>query len=165
MWSNPCKLALTYKSVDVAVDFDRSAESLLRSDTEFWLVKPRVSLEGITGLGTLVAGDHIAMRPADGRGRPTRKFKALTEPPPIPESAPGLHLILNTKDLASVQVGSPVYYKRIAVGEVQSYKLVEDEQQIAIRIYIHPQYSSVSKCAHPLLECQRHRGGRQSFRL
>ena len=131
------------KSVDVAVDVDRSAEGLLGSETEFWLVKPQVSLEGISGLGTLVAGDYIAMRPADGRGRPTRKFKALAAPPPIAENAPGLHLILYTKDLASVQVGSPVYYKRIAVGDVQSYKLVEDEQQIAIRIYIHPQYSQL----------------------
>jgi len=90
------------KSVDVAVDFDRSAESLLGSETEFWLVKPQVSLEGISGLGTLVAGDYIAMRPADGHGRPTRKFKALATPPPIPEKAPGLHLILNAKNLASV---------------------------------------------------------------
>ena len=112
-------------------------------NTEFWLVRPRVSLEGISGLGTLVAGDHIAMRPADGEGKPVRKFKALAEPPPIPESAPGLHLTLISKDLASVQVGSPVYYKRIAVGDVQSYKLVEDEQQIAIRIYIHPQYNQL----------------------
>jgi paraquat-inducible protein B len=101
------------KSVDVAVDFDRSAEGLL------------------------------GMRPADGRGRPTRKFKALAAPPPIAENAPGLHLILNAKDLASVQVGSPVYYKRITVGDVQSYKLAEDEQQIAIRIYIRPQYSQL----------------------
>jgi paraquat-inducible protein B len=132
-----------FKSVDVTVDFDRSAEGLLHSKTEFWLVRPRVSLEGISGLGTLVAGDHIAMRPADGEGKPVRKFKALAEPPSIPESAPGLHLTLNSRDLASVQVGSPVYYKRIAVGDVQSYKLVENEQQIAIRIYIHPQYSQL----------------------
>jgi paraquat-inducible protein B len=132
-----------FKSVDVAVDFDRSAESFLHSKTEFWLVRPRVSLEGISGLGTLVAGDHIAMRPADGEGKPVRKFKALAEPPTIPESAPGLHLTLISKDLASVQVGSPVYYKRIAVGDVQSYKLSEDKQRIAIRIFIHPQYSQL----------------------
>jgi paraquat-inducible protein B len=132
-----------FKSVDVAVDFDRSAEGLLVSDTEFWLVKPRVSLEGITGLGTLVAGDHIAMRPGDDHGRPTRKYRALAAPPAILENAPGLHLTLISKDLASVQVGSPVYYKRITVGDVQSYKLLEDEQQIAIRIYIHPQYSQL----------------------
>jgi paraquat-inducible protein B len=131
------------KSVDVTVDFDRSAEGLLGSGTEFWLVEPRVSLEGITGLGTLVAGDHIAMRPGDSSGPLTRKFKALAQPPSIPESAPGLHLTLNAKNLASIQVGSPVYYKRIAVGNVQSYKLAEDEQKIAIRIYIHPPYAQL----------------------
>ena len=135
------------------------------SNTEFWLVKPQVSLEGITGLGTLVAGDYIAMRSTDGRGQLTRKFKALAEPPPIPENAPGLHLILNAKNLASVQVGSPVYYKRIAVGEVQSYKLVEDEQQIMIRIFIHPQYAQLVNEHTRFWKYQRYRDGRQSLRL
>ncbi len=131
------------KSVDVAVDFDPSAEALLVSDTQFWLVKPQVSLEGISGLGTLVAGDYIAMRSTDGRGQPTRKFKALAAPPPVAADAPGLHLTLIAKNLASVQVGSPVYYKRIAVGEVQSYQLAEDEQQIMVSIFIHPQYAQL----------------------
>ena len=129
------------KSVDVVVDFDQSAENLLRSNTEFWLVKPRVSLEGITGLGTLIAGDHIAIRPGDGDGKPARKFKALAEPPPIPEDAPGLHLNLVSKELTSVERGSPVYYKRIAVGDVQSFKLMDDREHVEIKIYIHPQYS------------------------
>ncbi len=112
------------KSVDVVVDFDQGAENLLRSNSEFWLVKPRVSLEGITGLGTLMAGDHIAIRPGDGDGKPAKKFKALTEPPPIPADLPGLHLKLVSKELTSVERGSPVFYKRIAVGgcaEFQTY--------------------------------------------
>lgn len=129
------------KSVDVVVDFDQSAENLLRSNAEFWLVKPRVSLEGITGLGTLIAGDHIAMRPGDGDGKPARKFKALAEPPTIPEDSPGLHLNLVSKELTSVERGSPIFYKRIAVGDVQSFELMEDREHVEIKIYIHPQYS------------------------
>ena len=129
------------KSVDVVVDFDQRAENLLRSNTEFWLVKPQVSLEGISGLGTLIAGDHIAIRPGDGDGKPARKFKALAEPPTIPEDSPGLHLNLVSKELTSVERGSPVFYKRIAVGDVQSFKLMDDRQHVEIKIYIHPQYS------------------------
>jgi paraquat-inducible protein B len=129
------------KSVDVVVDFDQGAENLLRSNSEFWLVKPRVSLEGITGLGTLMAGDHIAIRPGDGDGKPAKKFKALTEPPPIPADLPGLHLKLVSKELTSVERGSPVFYKRIAVGDVQSFKLMDDREHVEINIYIHPQYS------------------------
>lgn len=129
------------KSVDVVVDFDQSAENLLRSNTEFWLVKPRVSLEGITGLGTLIAGDHIAIRPGEGDGKPARKFKALAEPPTIPADSPGLHLNLVSKELTSVEHGSPVFYKRIAVGDVQSFELMDDREHVEIKIYIHPQYS------------------------
>jgi len=129
------------KSVDVVVDFDQRAEKLLRSNTQFWLVKPRVSLEGITGLGALLAGDHIAIRPGVGDGKPARKFTALAEPPAIPEDSPGLHLNLVSKELTSVEHGSPVFYKRIAVGDVQSFKLMDDGEHVEIKIYIHPQYS------------------------
>ena len=129
------------KSVNVGVDFDQSAKNLLRSNTEFWLVKPRVSLEGISGLGTLMAGDHIALRPGEDAGKSSKKFKALTEPPPIPAELPGLHLKLVSKELTSVERGSPVFYKRIAVGDVQSFKLMDDREHVEINIYIHPQYS------------------------
>ena len=133
------------KTVDVVVDFDRRAKNLLLDTTEFWLVQPRISLQGITGLGTLLKGDHIAMRTGQGKGKRARRFKALTEPPTIPESAPGLHLTLISEDLSSISHGSPVYYKKEQVGDVQSYKLSDDEQHIEIKIYIHPEHSHLVK--------------------
>ncbi len=56
----------------------------------FWLVKPSVTLAGITGLETLVSGNYVATSP--GEGEPTRKFKALAEEPPLSDAKPGLHL-------------------------------------------------------------------------
>ena len=53
---------------------------------------------------------------------------------------PGLHLTLVSKNL-SVGHGSPVYYKKMEVGNVQSYKLSEDKQDVETKIFIHPQYS------------------------
>ncbi len=128
------------KSVDVTVDFDRRAKPALLSNTEFWLVKPRLSLAGVSGLGTVLKGNHIAMRVSDWDDKPARSFKALAEPPPVSEDAPGLHLTLVSKNL-SVGHGSPVYYRKIKVGDVQSYKLSEDKQEVKTKIHIHPQYS------------------------
>ncbi len=128
------------KSVDVTVDFDRRAKPALLSNTEFWLVKPRLSLTGVSGLGTVLKGNYIAMRVSDWDDKPARSFKALAEPPPVSEDAPGLHLTLVSKNL-SVGHGSPVYHKKIEVGDVQSYKLSEDKKEVKTKIYIHPQYS------------------------
>jgi paraquat-inducible protein B len=133
------------KSVDVVVDFDPRAKNILLDTTEFWLVQPRVSLRGITGLGTLLKGDYINMRAGQGDGKRARRFKALAKPPTIPESAPGLHVTLTAEDLSSISHGSPVYYKKDQMGDVQSYKLSDDEQHIEIKIYIHPEYSHLVK--------------------
>jgi paraquat-inducible protein B len=128
------------KSVDVTVDFDQRAKKALLSKTEFWLIKPRLSLKGVTGLGTVLKGNHIAMRVSDWDDKPARSFKALAEPPPLSEDEPGLHLTLVSKNL-SVGHGSPVNYKGIEVGDVQSYKLSEDKQEVKTKIYILPQYN------------------------
>ena len=134
-----------FKSADVTVAFNPKGKRLLLDTADFWLVKPRLSLEGITGLSTLVQGDYINMRVGLGDGKPTRRFKALAEPPTIPESAPGLHLTLISEDLSSISRGSPVYFKKIEVGDVQVYKLSDDQQHTEIKIYIHPEYSHLVK--------------------
>jgi paraquat-inducible protein B len=128
------------KSVDVTVDFDQRAKPILLNNTEFWLVKPRLSLTEVSGLGTVLKGNHIAMRVSDWGDKPARRFKALDEPPPVSEDAPGLHLTLVSRKL-SVGYGSPVNYKGIEVGDVQSYKLSEDKQEVQTKIFIQPQYS------------------------
>ena len=136
------------EGVDVTVEFAQEDKKLLVDTTQFWLVKPRLSLQGVSGLGTLLGGDYIAMDPGPGDGKPARKFKALPEPPAVPEDAPGLHLVLNSYDLATFEPGSPVYFEQIEVGDVENWKLVEKEDGIEsnrfmteIKIFIRPEYS------------------------
>ncbi len=65
-----------------------------------------------------------------GEGKHVKKFKALPEPPTVAEDAPGLHLILTSKDLATFEPGSPVYYEGIEVGDVENWKLAEEESEM-----------------------------------
>jgi paraquat-inducible protein B len=125
--------------VDVSVEFDRSAEPLLRKSTLFWLVTPQVNVTEITGLETILTGQYISLRP--GEGEPTRQFTALKEPPQIAEEAPGLHLILVAEELPSVQNGSPVYFRKMQVGTVQSYELAKDRKHFEIKVHIEPAFA------------------------
>ena len=131
-------LTKNLKAVDVTIKFDKSAEELLKANSEFWLVKPEVSLAGISGLETILSGNYIGIKPGDGR--PTRNFKALSESPSTTASLPGLHLKLITPTLGSLHQGAPIYYKRIQIGEVSQYNLTEKEDQIIVDIYIKPEY-------------------------
>lgn len=129
------------RGVRATIEMDKRVEPHLRSNTRFWLVKPSVSLAGITGLETLVSGNYISASPGDGE--PTLKFTALTEPPPLADSEPGLHLTLKAERLGSLNRDSPVFYKQIQVGRVKSYALIEELNLIEVKVFIQPEFASL----------------------
>ena len=127
--------------VIATIEMNAAAEPHLLTNTRFWLVKPSVTLAGITGLETLVSGNYIAVSPGDGE--PTKNFVALPEAPPLSDSEPGLHLTLKADRLGSLNRDSPVFYKQIQVGRVKSYRLAEDQGTVEIKIFIEPAYASL----------------------
>ncbi|AIG04806.1 PqiB family protein [Pseudomonas fluorescens] len=129
------------RGVIATIEMNKEVEQYLKANTRFWLVKPSVSLAGITGLETLVSGNYIAASPGDGE--PSRKFKALSEEPPLSDAKPGLHLTVKAERLGSLDRGSPVFYKQIQVGQVKSYLLSADQNTVEIKVYIEPTYANL----------------------
>ena len=146
------KTKLRYKEVDIgtvseiAIAKDRShvivtakmakqAEDLLVSDTKFWVVRPRVTLNSITGLGTLLSGAYIGLD-AGKAEQSQRVFKGLDTPPPVPSDLPGRRFILRAENMGSLYIGAPVYYRRVEVGSVTAYKLDENGKGITLEVFI-----------------------------
>lgn len=127
------------QGVDATIEINREAKDYLSRETRFWLVKPRVSLAGVTGLETLVSGIYIAVDPV--KGELVQEFKALDQPPPLSDKLPGLHITLKADRLGSVDEGSPVFYRQIRVGQVKSYRLAEDQRTVEIQIYVEQPYA------------------------
>lgn len=127
--------------VTATVEMRKEAAEYLSKGTRFWLVKPRVSIAGVTGLETLVSGNYIAIDPV--KGEQQREFSALKEPPPLSDSLPGLHLTLKAERLGSLEQGSPIYYRQIQVGQVKSYRLAEDQKTIEVKVHIEPAYANL----------------------
>ncbi|MNQ57498.1 Paraquat-inducible protein B [compost metagenome] len=129
------------KGVIASIEMNKDVEPYLRTSTRFWLVKPSVTLAGITGLETLVSGNYVAISP--GEGEPVRKFKALAEEPPLSDAQPGLHLTIKADRLGSLNRGSPVFYKQIKVGQIKSYVLSEDQSTVELKVFIEPTYAKL----------------------
>lgn len=127
--------------VTAVVEMRKEAAEYLSRSTRFWLVKPRVSIAGVTGLETLVSGNYIAIDPV--KGEQERDFVALKEPPPLSDSLPGLHLTLKAERLGSLEQGSPIYYRQIQVGQVKSYQLAADQKTIEVKVHIEPAYANL----------------------
>jgi paraquat-inducible protein B len=125
------------------VVIDPLAEDYLVDGAEFWVVKPSISLAGITGLEALVKGNYIAMRPGEKNHAPLREFVARAKAPPLDLKAAGLHLVLLSDNLGSLEVGSPVLYRKMKVGSVQSYQLGRDRRRVVLGIHIEPDYANL----------------------
>ena len=125
--------------VVVTAQLTRGWERHLTSEASFWVVRPRVTAGRVTGLRTLISGAYIGMRPGRS-GEPRRHFEGLTTPPGVPAGTPGAHFTLRADDLGSLEVGSPVYFRRVRVGEVDSYALEEGGSGVRVRVFVHAPY-------------------------
>jgi len=127
--------------VVVSVSMEKSAESLVRADSRFWIVRPRIGLAGVSGLDTLFSGAYIGVDagPAEQSGD---HFVGLETPPTIINGAPGKSFVLHADDLGSLDIGSPIYYRRIQVGRLASYQLDQDGRGVSLQIFIDAPYDS-----------------------
>lgn len=136
------KIDKDYTGAIAELSMDPRTEDLLTTDTEFWVVKPSISLTGISGLETLLRGNFIEVR-FSKKGEPSRDFTIRHKAPPLNIDAPGLHLILKTQQLGSLDVGSPILFKQLKVGSVQSYQLSRNKQKVILGIHIEPEYANL----------------------
>jgi len=109
------------------------------------VVRARVAAGEVSGLGTIFSGAYIGIEPRKD-GKKTRAFKGLEIPPVVTTGLPGRHFLLRAEGLGSLDVGSPVYYRQIKVGQVVAYHLEADKNAVAIEVFIHaPHHESVHK--------------------
>jgi paraquat-inducible protein B len=151
----PGKTLIRYKNVNVGsvtrVSFTKDggvlvsatlthdAAQFLREDSQFWVVRPRVSAGGVSGLSTLFSGAYISFT-AGRSDQSGRQFRGLETPPVDTEGLPGHEYVLHAHDAGSLQVGSPVMFRRVKAGEVIAYQIDPDGSGVTLRIFIDSPY-------------------------
>jgi paraquat-inducible protein B len=129
------ELSEDQKSVTATVNLSKTATSFTRKDARFWVVRPRIGAGGISGIDTLLSGDFIGADSGTST-EITHHFVGLEVPPPITYGEPGKRFTLHTKDLGSLDIGSPVYYRKIPVGQVVAYSLDREGRGVNIEVFI-----------------------------
>lgn len=155
----PGKTPVRYKAVDIGVvkslrlARDRShviatvalsndANSFLAKDTRFWVVRPRFAVSGISGLETLLSGAYIGVDAGKSDVR-SDSFAGLEVPPAVSTDASGKQFVLRAADLGSLDIGSPVYYRRVRVGQVVAYQLEPNGQDLSLRVFVDKPYDQL----------------------
>ncbi|WMC12115.1 intermembrane transport protein PqiB [Oceanimonas pelagia] len=115
------------------------AENMLNDETRFWVVKPRIGREGISGLNTVLSGAYIQLLPGSSE-QPKRRFQVLEQPPVAPPDAPGLRINLISQVGTAVSTGDPVSYQGYTVGRVEHSEFDPEKREMQLRLYIQSPY-------------------------
>ncbi|NRO94780.1 MCE family protein [Paraburkholderia sp. NMBU_R16] len=133
------RLSKDHHRVLVEVELTKEAEDFAVEDTKFWIVRPRIGASGVTGLGTLLSGSYIGVDA--GRSHNAQSdFVGLEKPPAVTGDLRGRRYTLQGGSLGSLDIGSPVYYRRVQVGQVVGFSLDKDGTGVTVEVFVNSPY-------------------------
>jgi paraquat-inducible protein B len=128
-----------HNRVLVSADLLRSAKDVLTADARFWVVRPRIGIGWASGLETLISGSYIAVEAGEAKARRT-EFVGLENPPPATHGLLGKSLVLHAKDVGSLVLDAPVYFRHFEVGHVIDRELEAGGQGARVVVFIDAPY-------------------------
>src|SRR5262249_23219709 len=103
------------KGVVATAELSKQVESFLVEDTRFFVVRPRVTAGGVSGLSTLLSGGYIGID--IGKSKQTRRdFVGLEGAPIVASDTPGRQFILRASGVGSAEPGTPHFFPTGAGG-------------------------------------------------
>jgi paraquat-inducible protein B len=124
------------RHVLVSIATTAQAKPFLTSGTQFWVVKPRLFAGNISGFSTLLSGSYVGMLPGDVAAKAEQKFVGREEPPVLDTDVPGRTFLLKTDQLGSVNLGSPVFYRGLSVGQVLGWDIGALAENVTIHAFV-----------------------------
>ena len=121
------------KEVIATAELVKEVRPHLVEDTQFWVVKPRIAGGTVSGLETLLSGAYIAVE-AGKADKSRREFVGLDAPLVVAGDTPGTPLVLRGASAGSFEVGSPVFFRRLAAGQVTGSELDRDGVKVTVFI-------------------------------
>lgn len=138
------RLAADAASVIVDVDVARDAAGVAVEGTLLWVVRPEVSLRGVSGLDALLGPRTISLEPGAPTSPRKTAFQGLGEAPPLPTPSDGsLLLTLHAPRRGSLKPGAPITYRDVRVGQVVTYDLADDAAGVNLTVTIDPAYATL----------------------
>lgn len=121
--------------VAVTVEMVKDFKPYMKEKTSFWVVRARVAAGEVSGLGTLLSGAYIGCNPST-EGLKVENFKGLEKPPVMTVGLPGRHFTLRSETLGSLDLGSPVFYRGMKVGQVVDYDYDQAAESIVLKVFV-----------------------------
>ncbi|WLI78576.1 intermembrane transport protein PqiB [Kosakonia sp. H02] len=121
--------------VEIKARLNSGMEKLLHNDSVFWVVKPQVGREGVSGLGTLLSGAYIELQPGV-KGSAPERYSLLDSPPLAPPDAKGIRVILDSAKAGQLAAGDPVLFRGYRVGSVETSTFDTQKRTMSYQLFI-----------------------------
>lgn len=121
--------------VEITARLNTGMEKLLHQDSVFWVVKPQIGREGVSGLGTLLSGAYIELQPGVKGSRPGQ-YQLLDSPPLAPPDAKGIRVLLESNKAGQLSPGDPVLFRGYRVGSVETSTFNPEKRNITYQLFI-----------------------------
>lgn len=133
------RLDSDYSRVILKVRMDYGTDDILRKNTVFYLVKPRVQSANISGLDTILSGNYIQVNQGSS-DKLSDKFE-LYDTVPADVSEPDMQqFTLKASGRKKLSVGDPVTYRGFEVGKVTGGRLDASSGEVLYTVGIQTQY-------------------------
>ena len=129
--------------VDVTVNLNSAAEKLARTDSRFWIVRPKLSLTAVEALETAVGAKYIAVSPGEVDGAYCDEFKGLPTAPPNQLEPDQRQVVLRGTARHSLSPGSPLAWRGVEVGSVLSVHLSPDARYVDAIVGVDSEYQKL----------------------
>ena len=133
-----------YNQVVIKGRIYKNMEPLLKNDSIFWVVKPEIGRDGVTGLGTILSGVYIELV----AGNDKHSFKndpfELSDSPPISDpSIKGIRLNLESDQSGMIPRGASVMFRGYRVGNVETSLFDVEARKMKYQIFIKEPYDAL----------------------
>lgn len=128
------------QQVIIKARLDAGMEKMLKGDSVFWVVKPQIGREGISGLGTLLSGAYIELQPG-ANGEEKNDYKLLDAPPLASPDAEGIRVVLTSDRAGQLNPGDPVLFRGFQVGSVETSHFDPTLRQLRYQLFIRAPYN------------------------
>ncbi len=139
-------LADDAQTVVLSARIHKENAHLLREDTSFWIVRPRVNAMSVSGLGTLLSGAYIEMAPGETEPLKLREihdYQGLEAPPETPIGTPGIRVVLESTAGKHLESGTALMFRGLEAGKIEDVKFDFEKRRTRYDAFIVAPYDQL----------------------
>jgi len=130
------------RTVIVDVRVENAILPFLDEDASFWVVRPEISAQGVSGLSTVVSGVYIEGAWDSDPGTATRSFIGLANPLFVRPGEEGRRITLNVSPGLQLQGGEPLIFRGLEVGRLETPRLVGEAMSAQVEAFVQAPYDT-----------------------